>query len=45
VEIVDRWEAAGRPPMQAWRIGLRLTGDPDAPIWAPATWDLDQAGR
>jgi protein-L-isoaspartate(D-aspartate) O-methyltransferase len=40
VEIVDRWEAAGRPPMQAWRIGLRPTGDPDAPIWAPATWDL-----
>lgn len=41
VEIVDRWEAAGRPPMQAWRIGLRLTGDQAAPIWAPATWTLD----
>ncbi|AGZ44557.1 protein-L-isoaspartate O-methyltransferase family protein [Actinoplanes friuliensis] len=40
VEILDRWEAADRPPMQAWRIGLQLTGDPDAPIWAPATWTL-----
>ncbi|MBB4761138.1 protein-L-isoaspartate O-methyltransferase [Amorphoplanes digitatis] len=40
VEIVDRWEAAGRPPMQAWRIGLRLTGEESAPIWAPATWTL-----
>lgn len=40
VEIVDRWEAAGRPSMRAWRIGLRLTGDPRAPIWAPATWSL-----
>ncbi|WP_344931463.1 phosphotransferase [Actinoplanes nipponensis] len=40
VEIVDRWEAAGRPPMRAWRIGLRLAGDPRAPIWAPATWSL-----
>lgn len=39
-EIIDRWEAAGRPPMQAWRIGLRLGGDPGAPIWAPATWEL-----
>ncbi|MET8153270.1 methyltransferase domain-containing protein [Actinoplanes sp. NPDC049668] len=42
VEIVDRWEKAGRPPMQAWRIGLRLTGDQSAPIWAPATWTLDR---
>jgi protein-L-isoaspartate(D-aspartate) O-methyltransferase len=40
VEIVDRWEAAGRPSMRAWRIGLQLTGDPRAPIWAPATWAL-----
>ena len=41
VEIIGRWESAGRPAMQAWRIGLRLTGDPDAPIWAPATWELN----
>jgi protein-L-isoaspartate(D-aspartate) O-methyltransferase len=40
VEIVDRWEAAGRPAMREWQIGLRLTGDPLAPIWAPATWTL-----
>jgi protein-L-isoaspartate(D-aspartate) O-methyltransferase len=40
VEIIDRWEAAGRPSMRSWRIGLRLTGDPQAPIWAPATWEL-----
>jgi protein-L-isoaspartate(D-aspartate) O-methyltransferase len=38
--IVERWETAGRPPMQAWRIGLALTGDPASPIWVPATWDL-----
>jgi protein-L-isoaspartate(D-aspartate) O-methyltransferase len=40
VEIIDRWEAAGRPSMRSWRIGLQLTGDPEAPIWAPATWEL-----
>ena len=41
IEILDRWEAAGRPPMQAWRIGMALTGRADAPIWAPAEWFLD----
>jgi protein-L-isoaspartate(D-aspartate) O-methyltransferase len=40
VAIIDRWEAAGRPSMRAWRIGLELTGDPLAPIWVPATWQL-----
>ncbi|UQU67071.1 methyltransferase domain-containing protein [Couchioplanes caeruleus] len=40
-DIVDRWEAAGRPPMQAWRITLALAGDPGAPIWCPAGWTLD----
>jgi protein-L-isoaspartate(D-aspartate) O-methyltransferase len=38
--ILDRWLAAGRPPMQAWQIGLGLTGDPQAPIWVPQTWEL-----
>jgi protein-L-isoaspartate(D-aspartate) O-methyltransferase len=38
--IIDRWEAAGRPPMQAWRVGLTLSGDPGAPIWVPSTWEL-----
>ncbi|MET0424460.1 MAG: methyltransferase domain-containing protein [Actinoplanes sp.] len=38
VAILDRWLAAGRPPIQEWRVGLELTGDPDAPIWAPAVW-------
>jgi protein-L-isoaspartate(D-aspartate) O-methyltransferase len=40
VEIVDRWLAAGRPGMRDWRIGFALTGDPDAPIWAPSSWSL-----
>ncbi|MFC3385982.1 protein-L-isoaspartate O-methyltransferase family protein [Couchioplanes azureus] len=40
-EILDRWESANRPPMHAWRITLTLTGDPAAPIWSPATWQLD----
>jgi protein-L-isoaspartate(D-aspartate) O-methyltransferase len=40
VDTVRRWEAAGRPPMQAWRVTLALAGDPDAPIWVPATWQL-----
>jgi protein-L-isoaspartate(D-aspartate) O-methyltransferase len=40
VALIDRWEDAGRPPMRAWRIGLTLTGDPGAPIWVPATWEL-----
>lgn len=39
--LADRWWALGRPPMRAWRVGLALTGDPDAPIWAPASWTLD----
>ena len=39
-EIVDRWEAAGCPPMQAWYVTLALTGDPAAPIWVPAGWTL-----
>ncbi|WP_433295230.1 protein-L-isoaspartate O-methyltransferase family protein [Actinoplanes sp. CA-030573] len=40
VEIIDRWIAAGRPPMQAWRVGLTLTGEDKSPIWAPHTWEL-----
>jgi protein-L-isoaspartate(D-aspartate) O-methyltransferase len=38
IKILDRWEAAGRPAMQAWHVGLELTGQADAPIWAPAVW-------
>ncbi|PRY27640.1 protein-L-isoaspartate O-methyltransferase family protein [Pseudosporangium ferrugineum] len=41
-EVLDRWDAAARPRMQAWRIALERTGDPDAPIWCPATWELDR---
>jgi protein-L-isoaspartate(D-aspartate) O-methyltransferase len=40
VTILDDWQAAGHPPMQAWRISLALTGDPDDPIWVPAKWTL-----
>jgi protein-L-isoaspartate(D-aspartate) O-methyltransferase len=39
-KILDQWLAAGRPPMQAWRVGLTPAGDPDAPIWVPSTWEL-----
>jgi protein-L-isoaspartate(D-aspartate) O-methyltransferase len=39
-ELLDRWEAAGRPPMGAWRITLELAGDPGAPIWVPYRWAL-----
>jgi protein-L-isoaspartate(D-aspartate) O-methyltransferase len=39
-EVLDRWEEAGHPTMQAWRIGLALTGDPEFPIWVPAEWFL-----
>jgi protein-L-isoaspartate(D-aspartate) O-methyltransferase len=39
-DTIRRWEAAGRPPMQAWRVTLALAGDPNAPIWVPATWQL-----
>jgi protein-L-isoaspartate(D-aspartate) O-methyltransferase len=38
--ILDEWESAGRPPMQAWQIGLALTADPATPIWVPANWRL-----
>jgi protein-L-isoaspartate(D-aspartate) O-methyltransferase len=38
--VLDRWEVAGRPPLQSWRIGLDLAGQQDAPIWVPARWDL-----
>jgi protein-L-isoaspartate(D-aspartate) O-methyltransferase len=40
VEVLDRWEATGRPRLPSWRIGLDLTGQADAPIWVPARWDL-----
>jgi protein-L-isoaspartate(D-aspartate) O-methyltransferase len=39
-DVLERWAAAGRPPMQAWRVTLALTGRPDAPIWVPANWQL-----
>jgi protein-L-isoaspartate(D-aspartate) O-methyltransferase len=42
VKIIDRWTAAGRPPMRAWHVGLGLTGDPQAPIWVPNTWELSR---
>jgi protein-L-isoaspartate(D-aspartate) O-methyltransferase len=38
--ILDKWTAAGRPPMQAWQVGFGTAGDPAAPIWVPDTWDL-----
>jgi protein-L-isoaspartate(D-aspartate) O-methyltransferase len=37
--ILDRWIAAGRPGMSTWRVGFTLTGDPEAPIWVPASWE------
>jgi protein-L-isoaspartate O-methyltransferase len=40
VAIVDRWSAAGSPPMQAWRVTLGPAGDPQAPIWVPESWSL-----
>jgi protein-L-isoaspartate(D-aspartate) O-methyltransferase len=40
IAIVDRWSAAGRPPMQGWRVALGLAGDPEAPIWVPESWSL-----
>ena len=39
-DVIDLWEAADRPPMQSWRIALDLAGDPEFPIWCPATWTL-----
>jgi protein-L-isoaspartate(D-aspartate) O-methyltransferase len=39
VAILDRWIAAGRPGMETWRLGFTLTGDPDAPIWVPSSWE------
>ena len=39
-DTIRRWETAGRPPMQDWRVTLALAGDPKAPIWVPATWQL-----
>jgi protein-L-isoaspartate(D-aspartate) O-methyltransferase len=41
-EILDRWESAGRPSMQAWHITLTLTEAPDTPIWVPTEWSLRQ---
>ncbi|WP_127504392.1 protein-L-isoaspartate O-methyltransferase family protein [Actinoplanes solisilvae] len=38
--IIDRWLDAGRPPMQAWRVGLGEGGDPYAPILLPRVWEL-----
>jgi protein-L-isoaspartate(D-aspartate) O-methyltransferase len=41
-EILNRWESAGRPAMQAWHITLTLTEAPDTPIWVPTGWSLNQ---
>ena len=40
VEILDRWTAAGRPSMRAWRVMLTRTGDPSSPIWVPDAWEV-----
>ncbi|HEY0000061.1 MAG TPA: methyltransferase, partial [Actinoplanes sp.] len=40
IAILDRWLAAGRPPMSAWRVGFIPAGDPAAPILVPHTWKL-----
>jgi protein-L-isoaspartate(D-aspartate) O-methyltransferase len=42
--ILDRFEAAGRPPMRDWRIALALTGETATPLWVPAVWELGAAG-
>ena len=42
VAIIDRWTGAGRPPMQAWWVRLALSGDPQAPIWVPTSWQLPE---
>jgi protein-L-isoaspartate(D-aspartate) O-methyltransferase len=39
VAILDRWIAADRPGMDAWRLGFTLTGDPESPIWVPSRWE------
>ncbi|MEV4343854.1 methyltransferase domain-containing protein [Actinoplanes sp. NPDC049596] len=38
--LLDRWLAAGRPPMRAWRVGLAPAGDPE--ILVPSTWELSR---
>ena len=39
--VQDRWQQAGSPPLQAWRIELSSAGDPASPIWVPSHWTLD----
>ncbi len=38
--VLDRWVAARRPPLQAWRIRLAPGGDPQAPVLLPHSWEL-----
>jgi protein-L-isoaspartate(D-aspartate) O-methyltransferase len=38
--LLDRWTAAGAPPLTRWRATMALAGDPAAPIWVPETWTL-----
>jgi protein-L-isoaspartate(D-aspartate) O-methyltransferase len=38
VSLLDRWEAADRPGLTAWRGDLALAGEPYAPIWVPCAW-------
>ncbi|GGK85102.1 protein-L-isoaspartate O-methyltransferase family protein [Mangrovihabitans endophyticus] len=40
VQVMDRWETAGRPAMRAWQIELARAGFPKAPIWVPTRWRL-----
>jgi protein-L-isoaspartate(D-aspartate) O-methyltransferase len=36
LDVLDRWEAAGYPPMEAWRVTLAPAG----PIYVPSRWTL-----
>ena len=42
--VLDRWLAADRPSMAAWRVGFAPAGDPNAPILVPRSWNLSGAG-
>ncbi|WP_306214885.1 protein-L-isoaspartate O-methyltransferase family protein [Actinoplanes sp. RD1] len=44
-EVLDRWEATGRPSTGAWQIRMSLTDEPGTPIWYPAEWELRPRAR
>jgi protein-L-isoaspartate(D-aspartate) O-methyltransferase len=39
-DLLDRWERAGAPAIEDWRVTFARVGQPDHPLWVPERWTL-----